>query len=127
MNVVDEQAKSEAQVFLNGEFLPASQAKLNIYDMGVVMGATFTEMTRTFAQAPFRLEDHVARLFASLEYGGIEIQYSPAQVLDLTHQLIAANSKTLEGQHDLAVVHFVTPGENPIYGGLAPASTPPQP
>src|SRR5687768_11754879 len=105
MNEVDEQAKSEAQVFLNGEFLPAAQAKLNIYDMGVVMGATFTEMTRTFAHVPFRLEDHLARLFASLEYGGIEIRYSTDEVLELTNQLIAVNTKTLQTQHDLAIVH----------------------
>jgi hypothetical protein len=33
---------SEPIVYLNSGFLPASQAKLNIYDLGIVLGATLT-------------------------------------------------------------------------------------
>ena len=53
---------AEPTVFLNDQFVPASQASINIYDLGIVLGATLTEMTRTFAHKSFRLEDHVARL-----------------------------------------------------------------
>ena len=35
-------------VYIRGEFVPASEAHLNIYDLGIVLGATVTEMTRTF-------------------------------------------------------------------------------
>ena len=58
---------SEPIVYLNDRFLPASQAKLNIYDLGIVLGATLTEMTRTFRHRPFRAEEHVARLYRSLK------------------------------------------------------------
>ena len=63
----------EPIVYLNGEFVPASQAKLNIYDLGIVLGATMAEMTRTFAHRPFRLEDHVARLYRSCKYAGFKL------------------------------------------------------
>jgi branched-chain amino acid aminotransferase len=115
---------TEPLVFLNGDFMPASEAKLNIFDLGLIMGATFTEMTRTFSHAPFRLEDHISRLFRSLRYGGIEIPFSPAEVLDLTQQLIEHNAKLIDDASDLAIVHFMTPGENRIYAGTSTSSTP---
>jgi branched-chain amino acid aminotransferase len=110
---------TEPLVFLNGEFLPASQAKLNIYDLGLVMGATFTEMTRTFRHEPFKPEDHIARLYGSLKYGGIKVSLSPDEMLEKTVELARHNSELLTDEQDLAVVHFVTPGENLIYAGAA--------
>ena len=53
---------SEPLVYLNGRMVPASQAHLAIYDAGIVLGATVTEMTRTFRLEPFRLDDHLDRL-----------------------------------------------------------------
>ena len=60
--------------------MPASQASLKIYDAGVVLGATVTEMTRTFRHQPFRLEDHLARLFRSLKYTRMEIGLSTGEL-----------------------------------------------
>ena len=113
---------SEPIVFLNGEFVPASQAKLNIYDLGIVLGATFTEMTRTFNHGMFKAEEHVQRLFASLRYGNIPIPYSPEQILDFTGQLVEHNAQLIEAGQELAIAHFVTPGENRLYAGAAAGS-----
>mgnify|MGYP001061467281 FL=1 len=55
-------SSTEPTVFLNDQFVPASQANLNVFDLGIVLGATLTEMTRTFGHKSFRLEDHVNRL-----------------------------------------------------------------
>ena len=49
---------SETLVYLNGRMVPASQAHVAIYDAGIVLGATVTEMTRTFRHELWRLEDH---------------------------------------------------------------------
>ena len=38
---------AEPLVYLKGKMIPASQAGLSIFDAGVVLGATVTEMTRT--------------------------------------------------------------------------------
>jgi branched-subunit amino acid aminotransferase/4-amino-4-deoxychorismate lyase len=115
---------NEPIVFLNGEFVPASQAKLNIYDLGIVLGATFTEMTRTFAHRLFRAEDHVARLHRSLKYGGIDVPYSPEEMLAKTVELAETNCRLLEKNQELGVVHFVTPGENRLYAGSAASAGP---
>ncbi len=110
---------TEPIVYLNNGFVPASQAKLNIYDLGIVLGATLTEMTRTFGHRPFRAEDHVARLYRSLKYAGITVPLSPAEMLAKTHELAEANCRLLRADEDLGIVHFVTPGENALYAGSA--------
>ena len=84
---------TEPLVYLNGSFIPASQAKVAIYDFGIVMGATFAEMTRTFGHRPFRAEDHIARLYRSLKYGGIPIDLSPAEMLATTLELAKAKTE----------------------------------
>ncbi|MBV6497851.1 MAG: Branched-chain-amino-acid aminotransferase [Prosthecobacter sp.] len=118
---------SEPLVFLNDRFLPASQAKLNIYDLGIVLGATLTEMTRTFRHRPFRAEDHVARLYRSLKFSGITVPLSPEEMLARTNELAEANCRLIGPGEDLGIVHFVTPGENALYAGSAGAAGPLKP
>lgn len=115
---------TEPIVYLNHGFVPASQAKLNIFDLGLVLGATLTEMTRTFRHQLFRAGDHVARLYRSLKYAGISVPMSPEEMLAKTQELAAANCKLLSADGDLGVVHFVTPGEHALYAGSAGAAGP---
>ena len=113
---------TENLVFLNDRFIPASEAGISIYDLGIVLGATLTEMTRTFAGIPFRLEDHIDRLYRSLHYAGIKVDLTPDEMDAKTQELIKANGAQLKEGEDLGIVHFVTPGENPIYAGSAAGS-----
>ena len=113
---------AEPIVYLNGEFVPASQAKLNIYDLGIVIGATMAEMTRTFGHRPFRPDDHVARLYRSCKYAGFELPLAPDEMLEKTRELTETNCGLLGPGDDLGVVHFVTAGENAIYAGSAAGS-----
>lgn len=115
---------SEPIVFLNGRFLPASEAKLNIYDLGIVLGATLTEMTRTFHHRPWRAEDHVARLYRSLKYAGIAVPLTREEMLAKTLELSETNARLIGPDEDLGIVHFVTPGENALYAGSAGGSGP---
>ena len=39
---------SEQTVYLGGQFIPASEAKLDLHDVGVLSGVAITDMTRTF-------------------------------------------------------------------------------
>ncbi|MBI2441842.1 MAG: aminotransferase class IV [Lentisphaerae bacterium] len=110
---------TEPIVYLKGEFVPASQARINIYDLGIVLGATLTELTRTFGHALFRVEDHIARLYRSARYAGIALPLTPAEMLAKTRELATRNAALLNPESELAVVHFITPGENPIYAGSA--------
>lgn len=106
---------TEPLVYLNDQFLPASEAKINLYDEGVLMGASLTDMTRTFGHRPFRLNDHIDRLYRSCKYASIDTPLPPDAMLDRTQSLIETNCKLLNEHQDLGIVHFVTIGENPQY------------
>ncbi|MCY2965408.1 MAG: aminotransferase class IV [Planctomycetota bacterium] len=110
---------SESLVFLNGQLVPASQAHIAIFDAGIVLGATVTDMTRTFRQQPYRLEEHVARLFRSLKYTRMDIGMSQAELVRISADLVAHNAKLVDPQDELGLVHFVTAGEFAAYAGSA--------
>jgi branched-subunit amino acid aminotransferase/4-amino-4-deoxychorismate lyase len=109
----------EPLVFLNNNLVPASQAHLAIFDAGVVMGATVTEMTRTFKQQPFRLDDHLDRLFRSLKYTRMDIGMSKEQLAAASRELIANNARLADPEDELGLIHFVTAGELAVYAGSA--------
>lgn len=110
---------TEPLVYLRGEMMPASEAHLAIYDAGVVLGATVTEMTRTFRHRPYRLEQHVDRLFRSLRYTRMEIGLSKDELAQISEELIAHNAGLLDEGEELGLIHFVTAGEFPTYAGMA--------
>jgi branched-subunit amino acid aminotransferase/4-amino-4-deoxychorismate lyase len=118
---------TEPLVYLNGRMVPASQAHLAIYDAGVVLGATVTEMTRTFRRQLFRLEDHLDRLGRSLRYTRMDIGLSKADLAGISHELIAHNTRLLNEGGDLGLIHFVTAGEYPTYAGMAGRQARPTP
>ena len=110
---------SETVVYLNGQVIPESEAHISIYDMAVVLGATVTEMTRTFKHKPFRLSDHVDRLFKSLRYTGIDIGMTKQELIDATLQVVDHNVQLVDKADEIGIVHFITGGEFHEYVGSA--------
>jgi branched-subunit amino acid aminotransferase/4-amino-4-deoxychorismate lyase len=110
---------SEPLVYLSGKFLPASEAHLAIFDAGIVLGATVTEMTRTFRQRPFKLREHLERLARSLKYTRIETGLSIDEMETISQRVIEHNAKLLPAGGELGLVHFVTAGQLPMYAGMA--------
>src|SRR5947199_4075142 len=107
--------------------LPASQAHLAIFDAGVVLGATVTEMTRTFRHRPWRLEQHLDRLFRSLRYTRMDVGMTKEELAAVSEQLVAHNAGLIDAADELGLIHFVTAGEYLTYAGMAgrPARTTP--
>jgi len=104
-------------VFLNGQMVPAARAHLNIYDRGIVLGATVTEMARTFGRKPFRLERHLRRLAGSLQCVGFDIGMSMDQLGETAQEVVEHNARLLGAGGELGLVIFVTAGEHPMYAG----------
>jgi branched-chain amino acid aminotransferase len=118
---------NEPLVFLNGRMIPAPQAHIAIYDAGIVLGATVTEQTRTFYKRPWRMDDHLDRLFRSLRYTRMDIATSKEQLAGISQELIENNARLLEDGGELGLIHFVTAGEHAAYAGMSgrPARTTP--
>jgi branched-chain amino acid aminotransferase len=100
----------ELVVYLNGQFVPESEATVSIYDRGFLYGDLVTESTRTFGMRPFRLREHIERLGWSLRATGIAPDLSLDEIERLTLELLERN-RALFGQHDDAwIVHNITRG-----------------
>jgi D-alanine transaminase len=54
-------------IFLNGQFLPLSEAKISVMDRGFLFGDGVYEVIPVYGGKPLRLEEHLRRLDHSLE------------------------------------------------------------
>jgi branched-subunit amino acid aminotransferase/4-amino-4-deoxychorismate lyase len=101
---------SEPIAYLNGEFLPASQAVIPVTDLGFMQGVTAAEQLRTFGGKLFRLDKHLDRLQRSLEIIGVDPELSRDDLTRIAEQLVARNYPALPTGSDLGLSMFVTPG-----------------
>jgi len=109
---------TEPIAYLNGSYIPASQCKLPIYDLGIVLGAAVTDFLRTFHGQPFRMDEHIQRFYRSCKYAHIVPPVSLEESAAITEHLVAENRKLQPGC-EIGVVYYMTAGENAIYAGAA--------
>lgn len=110
---------AEALAYLHERFLPQSQAALPLHDAGFVLGATVTDLCRTFRHRLYRWDDHLARFRRSCRSAEIHIPLGDADIKARAEELVAHNAKLLNPEHDLALVMFATPGPVGYYLGEA--------
>lgn len=103
--------------FLNGEFLPPSQGKIALHDAGFVLGATVTDLCRTFRHRLYRWQDHLARFRRSCQAAFLTPPMADDEITAVAHELVARNSKLLSPDADLALMVFITPGPVSYYLG----------
>ena len=101
--------------FLNDRMIPVEQARLPIHDLGVVLGATVTEMARTFRQRLFRLDGHLARLAGSLECVGYQLDISLDQLGQIASEVVQHNARLVEPEAELGLILFITAGQSAMY------------
>ncbi|WP_339728084.1 aminotransferase class IV [uncultured Gimesia sp.] len=114
---------TEPLAYLNGALIPFSDAKLAVTDLGIVYGASVTEMIRTFAHRPFMLDEHLDRLYSALDYVCIESPVAKSELQQICERLIDQNAALLPTEQDLGLTVFITAGQNLPYLGLAELET----
>lgn len=77
---------------INGEFVPADQAKLSIHDLAVLRGYGVFDFLRTYNKVPFHLGDHVTRLKKSASLLGLKIQTPLLEIEDRVLKTLAQNN-----------------------------------
>ena len=109
-------------VYLNGDYVPETEARISIFDCALMYGDMVFEMTRAFNQRPFRLQHHLDRLYGSLRYAGIDCGLDQAQMLAATHETIERNLPAVGGL-DFQVMHNVTRGGMDLYAEMVKEGT----
>lgn len=100
------------KVWINGELLPPERALISVFDAAVMLGDTVTESTRTFGQRPFRLDDHIDRLYKSLKVTRIDPGLSRAELREQTLGVLEANRHLLGPADDCWIVHNISRGRS---------------
>jgi branched-chain amino acid aminotransferase len=70
----------ESCVYVNGEFLPRSEAKISVFDRGFLYGDGIFEGIRAYQGRIFRLEQHLTRLYRGAKAILLEIPMSQAEL-----------------------------------------------
>lgn len=102
----------ERLAYVNGEWLPESQARLSIFDRGFQYGDAVFDSLRTFAHKPFRLSEHIERLYLSLRYAQIEPGLAPAEMENLVWSLLDHNRHHLMADDDFSLNVTVSRGQD---------------
>jgi len=97
-------------VYVSGKLVPEDEASVSVFDAAVLLGDCVTESTRTFRHQPFRLDDHITRLFRSLKVARIAPGHAPEELTRITHDVLDANRAAMGPEDDCWIVHNISRG-----------------
>ncbi len=106
-------------IYLNGEFMPIEQARIPVLDRGFIFGDGVYEVIPAYSRRPFRIDEHLARLQASLDAIHLDNPYSARKWGELIGKIIAANPWEDQSVY-LQVTRGVAPREHAFPRGLRP-------
>ena len=101
----------EYQIWLNGDYVPRSEAKIDMMDRGFRLGDVVFDTSRTFNGRIFRLRDHVDRLYRSLKYVRIDPGMTTDEMAALTQQVVERSESVRRPGDDYMITQIVTRGE----------------
>ena len=78
-------------VYLNGEFMPLSEARVPVLDRGFIFGDGVYEVIPVYSRRPFRLAEHLRRLQNSLDGVRIANPLTDTEWTRLINEIIARN------------------------------------
>ncbi len=107
---MNDAVEQQRRVYLSGTMVPESEARISIFDSAVMLGDSLTESTRTFQHTPFRLDEHITRLYQSLKVCRVDPGLSPAELTRVTLEVLEANRSLMSDDDDCWIVHNISRG-----------------
>lgn len=109
--------KNERVMYINGEIIGESQARLSVHDQGFIHGDAVFDTARTFGGKLFRLKDHIERLYDSCSYMRLNPGVDKKKMTRLTNQVLELNLPLLKSDEDYWVSQRITRGVASTYPG----------
>lgn len=78
-------------IYLNGEFMPISEAKISVLDRGFIFGDGVYEVIPVYSRKAFRLPEHLRRLQHSLDGIKLANPHSESEWTDIIDRFIGHN------------------------------------
>ena len=79
------------EIYIDGEWLARSEAKVSVFDHGLLYGDGVFEGIRVYARRIFRLRTHLERLYDSARALALEIPHSLDEMARLVGEAVARN------------------------------------
>ena len=98
----------EQWTLVNGELMQEKDVKLSRQDADGFIHGCF-DTTRTFAGVPFRVSEHVDRLFATMKFLDIASPYTHAELVEMNHRVLEANRALVEAVGDVWITTKICP------------------
>jgi branched-chain amino acid aminotransferase len=86
-------------VYMNGKFVPESEAKISIFDSALMFGDMVFEMTRSFNKKQFKLREHLERLYTGINILHIPLKMTIEELEQVCYETIEKNDKVFD-EHD---------------------------
>lgn len=80
-------------IYINGKLFPKEEAKVSVYDHGLLYGDGVFEGIRVYSGKVFRHEQHIERLYESAKAIALEIPMSPAEMIKAVEDTVKANNR----------------------------------
>lgn len=106
------------QVYMNGQLVPETEARISIYDSALMFGDMVFEMTRSFGKKQFKLREHIDRLYAGIKILRIPLAMTPQEMEQACHQTIEANDHLFAEDDEHRLMIDVSRGLLGIYQGI---------
>jgi branched-chain amino acid aminotransferase len=84
---------STAKVWINGKIYEKADAKISVYDHGLLYGDGVFEGIRVYSGRIFRLREHVDRLYESARHIKLDIPISKEEMMEAIRSTVAAAKK----------------------------------
>lgn len=83
---------NELQVYIDGNFYPKSEAKISVFDHGLLYGDGIFEGIRAYDGIVFKLKEHIARLYRSAHMIMLQIPISKEEMIQKTLETLRRNN-----------------------------------
>lgn len=80
------------QVYIDGKLLPKEDAKISVFDHGLLYGDGVFEGIRVYNSKVFLMQEHIDRLYESALAIRLEIPLSKSEMIDAVNETVAANN-----------------------------------
>jgi branched-chain amino acid aminotransferase len=110
------QNTNERMAWFNGELIPESEVRISFRDRGWLFGDTAFDVARTFGGKPFKLREHVERLYRTLAYLQIDPGMSADDMFTISERVVEANAPLLVPERDYWVGQRISRGLMPLDG-----------
>lgn len=91
-NAIQDDRNNHIKIYVNGEILDRTEAKISVFDSGYLVGDGIWEAVRLYRGTLVFLDDHFSRLWSAAKATGIKLPYSKIELKSIIEKVLLTNN-----------------------------------